>query len=283
MATDDAQDEPQGKPRSYGVLRDQLDAFRVLRAAGEEQREALLEEIATLGAAERDIVEELLATAPLAHSERFEAAHRGAMRAIEVLERNGGRKVTVRRLGMLDRPAGIVVSLVARWIANQHRASLVRRIRRLYDSREANAVPGTPEARMLRRARLQATHVEQGHGGGQLGVPGFLVGGAVLSTGFAAIRNVLGSAFASAIGTIVGALVLSGIVLVLAWACLYAASVARRRIRLSTDVKIAELWDAIGACGTVPRDQSLTFAIVAILGLVIAWLGIPLAVWIFFG
>ena len=65
----------------------------------------------------------------------------------------------------------------------------------------------------------------------------------------------------------------------LAWAALYAAGVARRRIRLSTDQPIKALFETIGACGNPPKDDSYNFAVYAIVLLVLAWVLIPAALW----
>jgi hypothetical protein len=66
----------------------------------------------------------------------------------------------------------------------------------------------------------------------------------------------------------------------LAWAALFSAAVARRRIRLSTDQPIAALYDAIGAAGRPPKDQSTNFALLAIALLILAGIVVPLAVWL---
>ena len=66
----------------------------------------------------------------------------------------------------------------------------------------------------------------------------------------------------------------------LAWAALYAAGVARRRIRLSTDQPIKALFETIGACGNPPKDDSYTFAVYAIVLLVMAWILVPAAAWL---
>jgi hypothetical protein len=205
------------------------------------------------------------------------------MRALEVLERNGGRRATVTRLGPLDGPAGFVVSLVAGWIANRYRFGLVGTLGTLYATREANAVAGTAEHHMLRRARLRTAVVEQSYEGSGIGIPTFLLGGAALSTTFAALRSVLGSAFESTVGTILVPIVLGAIVAVLSWGCLEAAGVARRRIRLSIDRPVRALWKTIGACGEEPTDHSLSFAILAIVLLVASWLAVPALIWVVAG
>jgi hypothetical protein len=274
---------PGDRRKAYDSLLDRLDALRVLRGEDEAEKGALLEEVAELGAPEHDIVQELLGVKPLAQPERFEEAHRRVMGALEVLERNGGRRATVSGLGSLGGAASVVVSWVAGWIARQHRFALVGTLGTLYAAREANAAAGSVEHHMHRRARLQTAAVEQSYGGSGLGIPTFLLGGAALSTTFAALRNLLGSAFEFTAGTILVPLVLGAIVAGLSWACLEAAAVARHRIRLSTDRAVSALWKTIGACGEEPSDHSLSFAILAILLLVASWLAIPALIWLLAG
>jgi len=244
----------------------------------------VLEEVAELGVPEHDIAEQLLADWPLAQPERFEEAHRSMMRGLEVLERNGGRKAVVRKVGPLNPVATVIVSSVAGGIAARQRSSLLRRIQRLYATREASSVPGSHEHRILRRARLQAAVVEHGFGGARGGLPttAFLAGGGVLSAAFAVIRATLGPLFQSKLATILLLLVLGAIAFALASAFLYAAGVARRRIRLSTDLSVRELWEAVGACGAPPKDHSYTLALLAIVLLLAAWIVVPVIVWLTF-
>ena len=68
----------------------------------------------------------------------------------------------------------------------------------------------------------------------------------------------------------------------LSWVAIYAASVARRRIRLTTEQPVQVLYDVIGAAGSPPRDQSYVFAVVAIMLLLLAALAIPVVVSVFF-
>ena len=267
----------------YDSLLDRLDTFRVLRADDEATKSELLEELAVLGEPEQDIARELLAAGPLAQPERFEKAHRDMARGLEVLERNGGRRAKIDVLGPFDTPASVVASAIAGWITKRYRHTLIGEIRGLYEAREANARPGSPEHRMLRRARLQATSLEHGYGSAQIGIPGFLLGGAALSTSFAVVRNWLGSIFQSTAGTVLVTLVLAAIVLGISWAFFYGAAVARRRIKLSTDGSAAALWQAIGACGDPPRDHSLGFAGLAVALVVVSWLAVPVAIWVLFG
>jgi hypothetical protein len=94
---------------------------------------------------------------------------------------------------------------------------------------------------------------------------------------------VLGSIFESVLWSVLVPILLGAIVLALSWVFLYGAAVARRRIRLSTDRPVRALWDAIGSCGEAPRDHSLGFALIAIALLIVAWLAVPVVIWLIFG
>lgn len=262
------------------LLLDRIDALRVLRADTPEQKGALLEQIAGAGKAEQDIVNELSKVRPLWRPDRFEEAHRMVMRSLEVLDRNGVRTPRLPRLGPLKPIAAFVVQLMTRWIVKGHQNRLVTRVRTLYERREANSVWGSDEHRMLRRARIDATRVEQGYKGNQLGLPTFLLGGAILSSLASALRALFTWAFSGSVGIIVLAAVLLALLLGLAWAALYAAGVARRRIRLCTDQPMRALYETIGACGNPPKDDSYNFAVYAIVLLILAVVLVPPALWL---
>ncbi len=263
------------------LLLDRIDALRVLRARDHEERDRVLEQVAGSGEPERDIVSELAKIRPLWRPDRFEEAHRMAMRSLEVLDRNGARAPRMPRLGPLEPLAEFVVSQIVRWIVKGHQNTLIGRIRRLYERREANAVWGSDEHRMLRRARISAVQVEQGFRGNQLGLPTFLLGGAVLSSIFSALNAFAQWALHGRVGIVVFASVMLIVFMGLSWAATYAAGVARRRIRLSSEQPMKALWETIGACGQPPKDQSYDFAVYAIVLLVVAWLIVPFAVWRF--
>jgi hypothetical protein len=263
-----------------GLLLDRIDALRVLRADSPEQQGAILEQIAGKGRAEQDIVKELSKIRPLWRPDRFEEAHRMAMRSLEVLDRNGARPPKMPRLGALTPIAGYIVQQMTRWIVKGYQNRLVTRLRKLYERREANSEWGSSEHVMLRRARINAVQVEPGYKGNQLGLPTFLLGGAILSTVVSGLRAFFVWAISGIVGVIVFTLVLAVVFVSLAWAALYAAGVARRRIRLSTDQPIKALFETIGACGNPPKDDSYTFAVYAIVLLVLAWILIPAALWL---
>ena len=214
------------------LLLDRIDALRVLRADSPEQKGAILEQIAGRGKPEQDIVKELAKVRPLWRPDRFEEAHRMAMRSLEVLDRNGVRPPQMPRLGPLKPVASYVVQQMTRWIVKGYQNRLVTRLRRLYERREANTEWGSREHVMLRRARINAVQVEQGYKGDQLGLPTFLLGGAILSSIVSALRAFVDWAISGIVAVVVFAIVLAVVFAGLAWAALYAAGVARRRIRL---------------------------------------------------
>ena len=260
-------------------LLDRIDALRVLRATSPEEKGRLLEEIGGPGKVEQDIVDQLSKIRPLWQPGRFSEAHRMAMRSLEVLDRNGVRGAPMpRRLGPLKPVAGYVVQLVTRWIVRDYQNDLAGNIRKLYERREANSVWGSQEHMLLRRARINAMQVEQGLKSNPIGIPGFLLGGAVLSSAFSGLGRAIAAATDDG-----GVLVTIGIVVALllaglSWVAIYAASIARRRIRLTTQQPIKVLWDVIGAAGSPPRDQSYSFAVIAIVLLALAALAIPIVV-----
>ena len=260
-------DEPQ--------LFDRIDALRVLRADSAEEKGRLLEEIGGPGK-----VSQLSKIKPLWQPAEFPEAHRMAMRSLEVLDRNGVRGAPMPpALGPLKPVVGFIVQLVTRWIVRGYQNNLATNIRKLYERREANSIWGSPAHVMLRRARINAVQVEQGLKSNPVGVPGFLLGGAALSGLFSAIGGLVNSAISDDIGRVVLGAVLGSVLLGLSWVAIYAASIARRRIRLTTDQPVKALWDTVGAAGDPPRDHSYHFALVAIILLVLAAVAIPLIVW----
>ncbi len=262
------------------LLLDRIDALKVLRADTPEAKGALLEQLAGRGKVEQDIVNELSKVRPLWRPDRFEEAHRMAMRSLEVLDRNGARAAALpRKLGPLKPVAQYVIEQMTRWIVKGHQNTLVTRIRKMYERREANSAWSSPEHSMLRRARLDAARVELGYKGNQLGLPTFLLGGAVLSSIVSGLRALSDWALARVPALVVFAVVLAIVFAGLAWAALYAAGVARRRIRLSTDQPMKALWETVGAAGNPPKDGSYDFAVYAIILLVLLWVMIPLTIW----
>lgn len=263
------------------LLLDRIDALRVLRATSNEEKGRLLEEIGGSGKVEQEIVSQLSKVKPLWQPDEFEEAHRIAMRSLEVLDRNGSRNANVPPLGPLRPIAQWIVQQLTRWIVKGYVNSLVTNIRKLYERREANSIWGAPAQVMLRRARINAEQVEQGFKGNPVGIPTFLLGGAILSTIVSAISSAISAALRNSIGVVAVGVVAVVLLGSLSWAAIYAAAVARRRIRLTTDQPIQALYDTIGAAGDPPRDQSYNFAVIAIVLMVVAVIVVPIvAFWV---
>ena len=272
---DDERDDVVGEAPAEVIIAP-TDALRMLRAKKGEQHR-LIERFGGTGAPERDIEAELASVTPLAHPELFEAAHRRAMYAIEVLDRNGARGAKMPRLGPLKPIAGALVSIVTRWIVRGHQNAIVNRISRLCTRREVITVVSSPEFVMLRRARMHMRLIEDGYrSNNSAGLPAFLVGGALVST----LASSALSGIESVFNTTHGGLVLVGVALAIlgsiSWVAIFSAGVARRRIRMTTDEPIDQLWVAIGNCGRPPHDQSMAFAIYTIVMSVVAWIAVPL-------
>ena len=267
-------------PSTPELLVDQIDALRVLRADTDDEKGRLLEQIGGKGIVEQEMVAQMSAIRPLHHPDRFEEAHRMMMRGIEVLDRNGPRPAKVPNVGPLRPIAQWLVQQVTRWIVRSHLNRLTGRICGLYEKREANSDWGTREHAMLRRARLDARRVQANSSGNALGLPTFLLGGAALTSIASGLQSLARSAMDSTLGISVLGFIAVFVLGALSWVALYSAGVARRRIRLSTDQPMKALWETIGAAGKPPRDESYNFAVYAIILLVLAWIVIPLAIWL---
>ncbi len=267
-------------PSTPELLVDQIDALRVLRADTDEEKGRLLEQIGGKGIVEQEMVSQMSAIRPLHHPDRFEEAHRIMMRGIEVLDRNGPRPAKVPNVGPLRPIAQWLVQQVTRWIVKSHLNRLTGRICGLYEKREANSDWGTREHAMLRRARLDARRVQANSSGNALGLPTFLLGGAALTSVGSGLQSLARTAMDSTLGISILGFIAVFVLGALSWVALYSAGVARRRIRLSTDQPMRALWETIGAAGKPPRDESYNFAVYAIILLVLAWIVIPLAIWL---
>jgi hypothetical protein len=267
-------------PITPDLLIDQIDSLRVLRADSDEEKGRLLEQIGGKGLVEQEMVAQMSAVKPLHHPDRFEEAHRIMMRGIEVLDRNGPRPAKVPNVGPLRPVAQWLVQQVSRWIIKSHLNRLTGRICGLYEKREANSDWGTREHAMLRRARLDARRVQVSASGSALGLPTFLLGGAALTSVASGLQSLARTAMDSTLGVSILGFITVFVLGALSWVALYSAGVARRRIRLSTDQPMKALWETIGAAGKPPRDESYNFAAYAIILLVLAWIVVPLAIWL---
>jgi hypothetical protein len=267
------------RPLVLDELSKQFEQFRVLRTGADtDATERLLDQLGAHDPVEAQIVLELSAQRPLGHPERFTEAHVLAMRSLEVLDRNGARRPPVPSIGPLKPIAEFGVQLVTRFIVRNHQADVIDAIRNLYTRRLAWCAPDDPSRMPMIRARLDAERVATTYKGNPIGVPTFLLGGAVISgaaSGFRVLSEaVVGSRLAATIAVAAAFIVLGG----LSWMILRGAAVAHHRIRITVQDPLKALWETIGRCGNPPEDDAQQFAVYAIILTVIGWLVIPLGV-----
>lgn len=257
-------------------LDEKFEAFQAFRKSDSAAAESILDTLGAQDDVDRDIVLELSSPRPLGHPDRFPHAHALAIRALEVLDRNGARGVHVSGLGPLGPVAAYLIQQVAHFIVRSYQSSVVDAMSQLYARREANAQRDDPARRMLTRARIHMTRVAPGFKRSPLGIPTFLLGGAVISTLLQILLSLanqaLGTLWSRAVAVVILGLVIGGA----AWIILRGAAVARRRIRLTTDPPLDALWETIGRCGEPPRDQSRAIAFIAVILTFIPWVLIPL-------
>jgi hypothetical protein len=226
---------------------------------------------------EREMLHEISRTRPLAHPDRFPEAHRNMVEALESLARHGYHGTTAgRRIGPLRAVVRWAVKLVARYVVVSYVKEMSNELRNLYTLREMQAVPGTDERWELRRARTDAERMVEALKRRQLGLPTFIIGGALvpLFATLGRVTGLLGSTTWAAALAIVGVVIALGA----SWVILRGAALASRRIRLATRGPAQSLWNTIGWCGRPPRDQSRTFVIISVALTVGSWILVPLLV-----
>lgn len=272
MATDEKPD----------LVLDELDekfaAFQAFRKSDADASDAILGDLGASDGVDRDIVLELSSPAPLGHPDRFTDAHRLVMRALEVLDRNGARGATVRArwLGPLRPIAQFIVGLVTQFIVRRYQATVINDLANLYARREANCTVNDPSLVMLARARIHAERLAPGFRRNPLGVPTFLLGGAIVSSALSALQQFLVSSLDSIVLRIAVTVVLYGLILSAGWAVLLGSAASRRRVGLTLDGPLQALYQVIGRCGKPPKDQSRVFALIAIILILVSGLIVPL-------
>ena len=115
-----------------------------------------------------------------------------------------------------------------------------------------------------------------------LGVPTFLLSGAVISWFSSALGSALQGA-ESKTGLLILLFVLFLVLIGLTWSILRGSAVARNRIHLTLDGPLGALWETIGAAGRPPEDSARRFALIAIVltGVVFILIPVALAVAVF--
>lgn len=263
------------------LLLDELDekfaAFQAFRKGDGPEANEILSGFGAQDDVDKDIVLEVSAPRPLGHPDKFPAAHRLTVRALEVLDRNGARSVQMGA-GPLKPIGSFIAQQVTQFIVRSHMAAVTDEMLRLYSRREANAAPDDPQGRMLMVARIQMERLSPGFKRNALGAVAFLAGGAAVSW----IANAAAAAARAAtsnLWTEITATVLIGLVIFgLAWTIVRGAAVARRRIQLTLDGPVKALWQTIGRCGTPPKDPSQLFALIGIILAALPWVIVPIVV-----
>ncbi len=279
----DPDDPDEDAPSSPDLVLDELDekfaAFQAFRKSDKDATNSILGDLGASDDVDRDIVLELSSPDPLGHPDRFPEAHALVMRALEVLDRNGirGPSVKARWLGPLRPVAVWVVGLVTQFIVRRHQARIINALVDLYARREANCSLNDPSLRSITRARVHAERLAPGFRRNPLGVPTFLLGGAILSSAVSALQRFLVASIDALPGQIAVSLALFAVILGIGWAILLGSAAARRRIHLTLDKPLAALYQTIGRCGEPPRDQSRIFALIAIILILVSGFVVPLA------
>lgn len=244
---------------------EKLDAFKALRRSDQTAADQLLGALGGHGKVEEEMLLQLSAWDPLFKPERFDGAHHNAMRALEVLYRNGHRNARVPNLGPLSFFAKYFVKVFTQLIVRDHVKSVIGSVGNLYTRRWSSAPKGSPDAAKLRRAMVHVDKVAPTYKGRSLALPTFLLGGAFLSSLTSGLGKLIDSGTGSP-AVLVGLLVaLYALLVALGWCLLRGAAVARTRIKLALDEPLKILWETVGAAGNPPKDKAMDFALYAFL------------------
>jgi hypothetical protein len=269
----DADDGDDGLDRLLG----RLDAVRVLSERDEDEALAELEALAVQGRVETEMVAELAVRDVLAHPDRFVTSHVALMKALEVLDRNGGRTPELRIGGPLRPAATVLVQTLARLQVERYQRTVLSRVGDLYRRREAQSIAGSHEHVMLRRARWQVDRLLAEAPSGGLAITGLLLGGAALSFLGAAVSSVLDAINAHWWALLLTVLVFVAIALATCWVLIRSAATARRRIRITIDQPLAALYETVGGAGEPPDDPTRQFTLYSLLALIVGWVVVPAA------
>ena len=260
---------------------EKLNAFRAFRSSDTEAADKLFESLGGRGKVEQEMLLQLGAWLPLYKPDRFEQSHQVVMRALEVLYRNGHRKAPVK-LGVATPIAQYFVQLVTRFVVRDHVKNVVKSLNNLYMRRWTSAPKDTRDAAMLRRAWSQVEKVAPGYGGGSIGVPTFLVGGAFASSLTGLLSNIGSSGGSNKIVLVAIAIVLYAVLVALAYGVIRGAAIGRRRIKMALDQPLKHLWEVVGAAGDPPKDQARMFALMSLVVMALAAVAVPVVAAIVF-
>jgi hypothetical protein len=254
-----------------------------LLAGDDDAIASFLDQIEVTGPREREMLGELARTGTLAEPERFPAAHRRAVAALETLGRHGYHGASAGgTMGASSAVLRWLIQLVARFVVVSYLRQVSTEMRNLYWLREIETEPLSDDRRALSQARLDADGLVTVFKRREIGLPSFVIGGLLIPVFATGWRLTQGVAFRNWWVAAVTGLVITLVVVGGSWVILRGAAMASRRIRLTTRPPLEDLWRTVGYCRMPPKDQSRRFAIIAISLTVGAWVVLPAAVAIAF-
>lgn len=113
-------------------LTERLDTLRWFNEQDEASADAVLKRFGSQGPVKDQMLHELSGTAPLRHPEQFEEAHRRAMRALEVFDRNATKLPGKLRIVKFLRPvAAHIVQLLITVVVRTHQKRTIGSMRAL--------------------------------------------------------------------------------------------------------------------------------------------------------
>lgn len=255
-----------------------IDAFRVLRHSSFDKVDEALEDLLPDDAIDRLLYRRLGSKKPLKSTQEFTSAHRKFARALEIYARQTKLAPERLLLGPLRPIALPLITLIGTTIARIYQKRMLKEISGLYALREANSLIGSDEHMALMIARRQIEAVSDSTNQRTLALPGFLLGGAVLSMLVSFISDLMANAW--------GRIGFLGVTLVFTvgafWCILMAAAVTKRRVRLIIEAPLKSLWEAVGNAGDPPRDPTKQIVLGATVLLIIGWVVAPAAIALFF-
>ena len=197
---DTVQDQQHGehdRPLVVDEVGETLERFRALTNSGEA--DVLLDELGAHGPVDEAIVSELSAVHAAGPSRASSPRPtRSRCTRWRCSNATAPRVTKMPRVGPLKPIASWAVQLVTRFIVRSHQGEVIDAITRLYARRLAWCPPGYPHRMMLLRARLDSERAVPAFKGKAVGLPTFLVGGAVVSSLASGVRGLasvlLGSA-----------------------------------------------------------------------------------------
>jgi hypothetical protein len=257
---------------------EKMEAFKALRNSDEQAADQFLAALGGRGKVEEEMILQLAAWKPLYRADQFEGAHQNAMRALEVLYRNGHRNAKVPNLGPLTWFAKYFVKVFTQLIVRDHVQSVVGSITNLYLRRWTSAPKESPDSAMLRRAAMQVERVTPGYKGRSLALPTFLLGGAFLSSISSLLGNLVDSGKENTTVLVVLLVALYLLLFALGWCLLRGAAVARTRIKLALDEPLRILWSTVGVAGNPPKDDAMDYALYAFIILGLSAIVVPVVV-----